>query len=200
MDKIIYVFAGPNGSGKTTVINKFLKDKICPEYYICPDNLVPKDQKDILAIYIKAMEYAEYLRHKALNEGNSFTFETVLSTRSKLDFIVEAKSEGYKIVAIYITTSDCNININRIAERVKRGGHDVPTDKVISRYEKSMDLMFDVISVCDEAKVYDNSSSIPIQVFQKNDDGSIVLLNREQRHSWVNKYLIEKIKDRKSVV
>ena len=62
MNKRIFVFAGPNGSGKSTIINSFLENKICPEYYICPDNLVPADKKDNLQEYLKAMNYAEELR------------------------------------------------------------------------------------------------------------------------------------------
>lgn len=189
IEKRIFIFAGPNGSGKSTVINNFLNESICPKYYICPDNLVDKDKKNSKEEYIKAMNYAETLRFEALKNGVSFTFETVLSTIEKLDFIKQAKEINYKITTIYVTTSDYNININRIKERVKRGGHDVPTDKVISRYEKCMNLMSEVISLSDDAKIFDNSSKIPVLVFEKTRDGQHFLLNREQRHSWVSKYI-----------
>jgi len=47
MDKRIYVFAGPNGSGKSTIINHHIEKGLCPDYYICPDNLIDKSKKEI---------------------------------------------------------------------------------------------------------------------------------------------------------
>jgi len=135
------------------------------------------------------MEIAEKLRINALNDGISFTFETVLSTTSKMDFIKQAKEAGYRISTIYVVTSDCNININRIKARVKKGGHDVPTDKVILRYQRCLDLMGEVILLSDDVKIYDNSLSKPVLVFEKKD-GEKYLLNREQRHSFIDKYVL----------
>ncbi|WP_338097003.1 AAA family ATPase [Methanolapillus ohkumae] len=189
LDKELFVFAGPNGSGKSTVIENHLVNKMCPEVYICPDHLVAPEKKNDLAAYVEAMKQAETLRFKALEEEKSFTFETVFSTKDKLDFLMTAKRLGYHITTIYITTSDPQINLNRIAERVKNGGHDVPSDKVLSRYEKTMRLMPEVLLKSDMAKVYDNSSSCPVLVFEKEECGDFLLLNREQRHSWVNKYI-----------
>ena len=76
MCKKIYVFAGPNGSGKSTVIQNFLENGICPDYYICPDNLVQQDKKDDKEAYLKAMQDAESLRNTLVESGTSFTFET----------------------------------------------------------------------------------------------------------------------------
>ncbi|MDV0447027.1 hypothetical protein MsAg5_08970 [Methanosarcinaceae archaeon Ag5] len=189
LNKEMFVFAGPNGSGKSTVIENHLENKQCPEIYICPDQLVSREDKYNPAAYLEAMKMAEDFRHQALEAGVSFTFETVFSTADKLDFLRTAKTFGYRITTIYITTSDPQINLNRIAERVKMGGHDVPKDKVLARYEKSMTLMPEVILLSDMAKVYDNSSNCPVEVFEKDDCGNFFLLNREQRHSWVDKYI-----------
>lgn len=190
MDKKIYVFAGPNGSGKSTVIQNFLKKGICPKHYICPDNLVEKDKKDDEKAYLKAMQNAEDLRNTLIIAGDSFTFETVLSTKGKIDFLLKAKELGYMITTIYIITSDYNINIKRVEARVKSGGHDVPTDKLISRYDRCMSFMKDVIKISDEVKIYDNSTR-PVQIFIKTDDGENILLNREQRHSFFDQYIVD---------
>ncbi len=190
MNKRIYVFAGPNGSGKSTVIQNFLEQGICPEHYICPDNLVQKNKKNDEDAYLKAMQDAEDLRNALIKAGDSFTFETVLSTRGKIDFLLRAKEIGYKITTIYIITPDYNINIKRVEARVKDGGHDVPTDKLISRYNRCMTLIKDVIEISDEVKIYDNSTR-PVQIFIKTDDGEMILLNREQRHSFYDKYFLD---------
>ncbi len=88
MCKKIYVFAGPNGSGKSTVIQNFLESGICPDYYICPDNLVQQDKKDDKEAYLKAMQDAENLRNTLVELGTSFTFETVLSTSTLLNLLL----------------------------------------------------------------------------------------------------------------
>ena len=101
-NKIIYVFAGPNGSGKSTVINSRRKQLGFPALYICPDLLVPADKKNDKDEYIKAMQKAEETRFNAIQNEESFAFETVLSNPEKLDFIKFAKSKGYYVVATYI--------------------------------------------------------------------------------------------------
>lgn len=192
----IFVFAGPNGSGKSTVIKAFLDSGACPEEYICPDNLVPAGQKEDPAAYMKAMVLAEEKRIENLNCGRSFTFETVLSTESKIDFLKKAKEQGFRITAIYITTADPRINCERVENRKRQGGHGVPEDKIYSRYEKSMNLMADVIEIADEAEVYDNSFDYPIQVFEKNEYGEVILLNREQRGEWVDAFITKPLMNR----
>jgi predicted ABC-type ATPase len=165
--KKLFVFAGPNGSGKSSLINRFLKQEKCPLTYICPDNFVSKDKREDANEYLKGMKEAEEIRYQLLKIGKSFTFETVFSTEDKLEFLKSAKENDYHITLIYITTTDPNINIQRIEDRKKQGGHGVPTDKVLKRYERSMSLLPDIICEADRAVIFDNSS-IPTLVFEKN--------------------------------
>lgn len=83
----IIVFAGPNGSGKTTVT--MLAKIIQP--YINADEI----KKNLLCEDLEAAKIAEDLREKALAQKQSFTFETVLSTRRNLDLLHRAKEQGY---------------------------------------------------------------------------------------------------------
>jgi predicted ABC-type ATPase len=161
MTKRMLVFAGPNGSGKSTVINTAIELGQCPGRYICPDNLVAPENKEIKEAYEAAMRDAEGARYSEIAQGNSFTFETVLSTPSKLEFIRYAKMQGYLVHVVYVTTENPGINMKRVKVRVEHGGHDVPVDKILSRYEKSMALMFDVVCEAHSADIYDNSGDTP---------------------------------------
>jgi predicted ABC-type ATPase len=190
--KEIWVFAGPNGSGKSSTYNLYYGLGI-PDNYITPDNIVAVDDRDNKQKYIEAMIKAEELRNEAVQRGVSFTFETVFSRGDKLQFLKDAHKVGYHITVIYITTSDYNINIRRVEQRIKSGGHNVPKDKIISRYEKSMRLLPDIIDVADVIKVYDNSTK-SILVFEKTHDSKVILHNREQRHKWVDHYITEPLK------
>ncbi|MBZ3935974.1 zeta toxin family protein [Methanimicrococcus blatticola] len=146
------------------------------------------------------MKLAEETRFQLIDMGISFTFETVLSTREKIDFLKWAKNEGYLIKTIYITTADPKINVKRVEERKKQGGHGVPIDKIFSRYEKSMNLMAEVIMLSSMVEVYDNSGSIPVKVFEKNTYGEQILLNREIRNEWVDQFIAHPLRIKNAVI
>lgn len=188
--KTLFLFAGPNGSGKSTVVDLFLKSESCPPYYICPDNNLDKRFKNDKEAYILAMKKAENQRYNAIAENKSFSFESVFSTREKLDFLKFAKSKKYLITAVYITTKDPKINIARIKTRVLQGGHDVPEEKIVSRYYKSMELMSEVIDVADSFFLYDNSSEKPVLVFE-NQNGKKTLNPCYKKEKWILKFLQE---------
>lgn len=79
----------------------------------------------------------------------------------------------------------------RVEERKKQGGHGVEAEKVFSRYIKSMKLMPEVIKISDYARVYDNSSFSPVLIFEKDEDGQSLLLNREIRGFCTDFYITE---------
>ena len=98
---------------------------------------------------LKAANYCAELRETCLSERKSFVFETVMSAEDKVAFIIKAKRQGFFIRLFFISTSHPSINAARIANRVMKGGHDVPITKIISRYFKS--------PIVDRLYVYDNS-------------------------------------------
>jgi len=172
-DKFMIVVAGPNGSGKSSTFGAV--SETYEIQYICPDNYTYlfSDIDSIEDRYARAMKAAEQDRLTAVAIGDSFAFETICSNPEKLDFISDARSKGYRIIVLYVSTRDPNINIARVKRRVDEGGHDVPDDKVIERYHRSMDLLPDLLKLADEALVYDNSddNNRP-QLFLKIEKGS----------------------------
>ena len=157
----VIVYAGPNGSGKST-ITKMAKTA---GVYINADDI----KKASLCSDLEAAVKAEELREKAINDHVDFTFETVLSTRRNLDLLIKAKEKGYFIRCIYVLTSSPEINIIRVKIREQSGGHGVPQDKIISRYYKALDLLPELISVCDIVHIYDNTKE-PYRIFKKRKD------------------------------
>ena len=158
----IVVFAGPNGSGKST-FSELLK----PNYeYVNADEIQAVLKCDAKEAAIKAEEQRENL----LAENKNFCFETVMSTDRNLKLLKRAKEKGYFIRCYYILTADPQINIFRIKSRVEEGGHDVPEEKTVSRYYKALDLVKDVVAVCDICHIYDNSEDKPFRIFKKKKD------------------------------
>ena len=121
-------------------------------------------KKNLLCEDLEAAKIAEGLREKALAQKQSFTFETVLSTRRNLDLLHRAKEQGYFIRCIYVLTVDPAINVYRVFSRVASGGHPVPKDKIISRW--ALGLVPELIGVCDIVHMYDNSDE-PFRIFKK---------------------------------
>ena len=157
----VMVFAGPNGSGKSTI--KRMAKTV--GVYINADDI----KKTNLCSDLEAAIKAEELREKMLSEDKDFTFETVLSTERNLNLLRKAKEKGYFIRCIYVLTANPDINVARVNAREALGGHGVPEDKVRSRYAKALDLIPELVEVCDIMHVYDNTQE-PFRVFKKRKD------------------------------
>ena len=155
----IIVFAGPNGSGKSTITQLFQIDMD----YINADDI----KKSTLCTDLEAAQKAEQLREQHLSQLKDFCFETVLSTDRNLNLLKKAKEKGYFIKCVYILTALPEVNVMRVRARVIQGGHGVPEDKIRSRYHKSLELIKEVIPVCDICHIYDNSDDIPFRIFKK---------------------------------
>ena len=129
----VLVFAGPNGSGKTTITKMA---RVIGEY-INADDI----KRTTLCSDLEAALKAEELRESMIAQKKDFTFETVLSTERNLNLLRKAKAEGYFVRGIHVLTSDVNINVARVSARVALGGHGVPEDKIRSRYTKALGLI-----------------------------------------------------------
>ena len=80
-----------------------------------------------------------------------------MSHPSKVDFLKLAQEQGYRTYLYYVATVDPDINISRVENRVKLGGHGVAPDKVHERYYRSLDLLMDAISYSNRAYIFDSS-------------------------------------------
>lgn len=157
----VMVFAGPNGSGKTTITSMAKTVGA----YINADDI----KRATLCTDLEATVKAEQLRESALERKTDFTFETVLSTDRNLLFLERAKAQGYFVRGIYVLTANPDINIARIHAREAMGGHGVPEQKVRSRYEKALRLIPRLVNVCDVLHIYDNTQE-PFRIFKKRKD------------------------------
>ena len=156
----IIVFAGPNGSGKSTITN-LLRPPMVP--YVNADEI----QRVLACDNMEAAKIAEKQREEYLVQHKSFCFETVLSTDRNLKLLQRAKDAGFFIRCYYVLTADPQINIARVASRVSAGGHDVPVEKIISRYDRALALVHHLIPLCDVCHIYDNSMDEPYRIFKK---------------------------------
>ena len=155
--KQLWLLTGGNGTGKSTFYEQFLAPTGLP--FINADILAKQlDPEHTEAASYTAAILAGKLRTKLLITGISFSFETVFSHPSKIDFLAKAKSHGYEIILVYIHLLTDELNQARVAQRVQHGGHSVPADKIVSRIPRTMQYVRDTLPLVDIAKFYDNSS------------------------------------------
>ncbi len=138
---------------------------------------------------------ADFIRKKLLEARISFTFETVMSSYDKLELLKLAKKLGYRNYLYYVATSDPIINISRVKNRVAFRGHDVPEDKIINRYYRSLDYLKAAVKLSDRAYIFDNSSYEKTWICEITD-GTQVDMKVDIAPKWVYEYLLD-IKDKK---
>jgi predicted ABC-type ATPase len=131
---LVVAIAGPNGAGKTTFYEIFLGP--VGLRFLNADLLA----RDVAIEPYAAAELAGVLRERLLAERESFVFETVFSdpVGDKLGFLKRAAEEGYTVVLCFIGLPSPDVTEQRVAMRVSQGGHDVPSQKLVERFPRTL--------------------------------------------------------------
>ena len=138
---------------------------------------------------------ADFLRQKLLEQKISFTLETVMSHRSKVDLLAQAQRLGYRTYLYFVATDDPAINISRVRNRVLQGGHAVPEDKIEERYRRSLDLLMGAVCHSDRAYIFDNSTDSENRNhtwLAEITDGQILELKTDQIPAWFKRVVLSK--------
>jgi len=173
----LLVIAGANGAGKTTVTARLREERWSDDVeYLNPDEIARDrfgDWNSPQAV-LDAARWADARREELLAAHAGIAFETVLSTPEKLDFISRAKRDDYFVRVFYVGTADPTINAARVAGRVMNGGHTVPIEKIVARYERSLMNLVPAIQIADRVYVYDNSeNSVEAPLCFRTQDGQL---------------------------
>lgn len=175
----LVMFAGPNGSGKSTITPSFQAQLDFPSNYINPDEIALSLGGNIMERAYEASAIAASHRDKCIRNGESFAFETVMSHPSKLALLEKAKYAGFDITLVFISTKDPRYNVARVRDRVAKGGHDVPEDKIIARYHRTHVYLSIAISLAHRTYIFDNT--ITPQLGAVLNEGEIVEQNQDSR-------------------
>ena len=177
----LYIIAGCNGARKTTA-----------SYTILPEMLKCKEfvNADIIAKGISpfqpekvAFEAGRVMLQRIqqlINEKETFAFETTLSTKSYKSIIKDCKTKGYKIVLLFIWLNSPDLAIDRIRDRVKKGGHHVPGNIVKRRYKRGLENFFKIfMPLCDYWLFVDNTTIIDNYIAEGNEKVEKSIYNAE---------------------
>lgn len=165
------IVAGPNGSGKSTCGPALLQNHFNIFEFVNADTIAtglsafnPED------VAIEAGRIMLKRLKTLAAQKKSFAFETTLSSRTFAQWIKKEKAKGYHFTLLYFWLSDPELAVERVAERVRLGGHTVPEDVIRRRYVKSIKNFFSLYQpLADDWIIFDNSEdNNPIKVAKGN--------------------------------
>ena len=184
---VLVVFAGPNGSGKTTMAQVMLQQGWLDGFeYVNPDNIARNrfgDWNDPAAV-VRAARYAAEVRKACLGGRRAMAIETVFSSPRSFGFVRKAYDAGYVVRLLFLGTDNPSINVRRVARRVLQGGHDVPTPRILARHPRSIANLASALPWADRVRAFDNSvdEAPPVPQFQARD--GVVTEICADGHAW----------------
>lgn len=178
----LYIIAVCNGAGKTTVSFTLLPEILdCKEFVNADEiakGLSPFQPETV------AFEAGRIMLHRInelLNEGNSFAFETTLSTKSYKQKIVTAKEIGYQVTLLFFWLNSIELAKERVKMRVSEGGHNIPEETIERRYKRGIVNLFDIyIPIVDELFIFDNSFGSRNLIADRKRNGEISIIETEE--------------------
>lgn len=171
MRKNIYIIAGPNGSGKTTFAKEFLPDYAkCPNFVnadLIAQGLAPFEPRRAA---IKAGRLVLQQIHEFAGSNVDFAFETTLSGKSYVGFLKELKAMGYALHLFFLWIPGPELAIERIKDRVREGGHNVPAEDVRRRFTRGIYNFFKLYEpLLDSWTLFDNSKAKPVLIAKRRN-------------------------------
>ena len=134
----------------------------------------------------------DFLRRQLLKEKISFSFETVMSSKDKIEFLQLAQQQGFRTYLYFVATADPEINISRVAYRVKMGGHPVPPDKIVQLYYRSLNYLIDAVTYAHRAYLFDNSTDSDSVLLAEITDGVELELKVDTVPQWFKTAILDK--------
>ena len=150
---VIVAITGPNGAGKTTFFHSHLRQTGLR--FVNADDIA----RELGISAYDVAQIAGALRRELVTQCESFVFETVFSdpVGEKLAFLADAAAAGYNVVLCFIGIADVETSEVRVAMRVSQGGHDVPSEKLASRFQRTIKNLRAAIPILPIVLIFDNS-------------------------------------------
>jgi predicted ABC-type ATPase len=175
---MMIVFAGNNGSGKSTIRNLII-DRIGTSVNIDPDAIARRiNSSNPETVQVSAGKEAIRLARDCIKLNRDFSIETTLSGVYAVRLIQEAKKEHYEVIMFYVGLGDPRLNIARVAGRVRNGGHHIPSSDILHRHQSSLQNLLLHLDLINQLIIIDNSS-IQGRTVLEADNGKLIYQDYE---------------------
>jgi len=177
----LYILSGCNGSGKTTASYTLLPEMLECTEFVNSDEFAKSfspfnpSEATIVASRFMLMRI-EYL----LSRKEDFSIETTLATRSLVGIINTAKAAGYSITLLYFWLSSPELAIQRVRDRVKAGGHNIPENVIRRRYFMGLQYFFETYMPLSDRWVLADNSTSPFKVVAEGSSKGTFIKDEEK--------------------
>ena len=177
----LYILSGCNGSGKTTASYTLLPEMLECTEFVNSDEFAKSfspfnpSEATIVASRFMLMRI-EYL----LSRKEDFSIETTLATRSLVGIINTAKAAGYSITLLYFWLSSPELAIQRVRNRVKAGGHNIPENVIRRRYFMGLQYFFETYMPLSDRWVLADNSTSPFKVVAEGSSKGTFIKDEEK--------------------
>ena len=187
-DKNLYIIAGCNGAGKTSASVTILPEILNCKEFVNADEIArgisPFNPESVAVEAGRLMlQRIEFL----LNGDNSFAIETTLATRSYSNLVQRAHQCGFFVQLLFFWLPSPEYAIERVAQRVREGGHNIPNDVIVRRYFAGIRNLFDIyMPIVDSWMIVDNSVNPRFTIAEKIE--SAISVYDETSYSKIKNY------------
>ena len=189
-DKHLYIISGPNGAGKTTasytVLPKILQ---CKEFVNADEIARGLSPFNPGSVAIEAGRLMLKRISELLQRNESFSIETTLSTRSYFRLVEKAHSQGYDVTLLYFWLKSPQQAIERVTERVSKGGHDIPKDIIVRRYWEGLDNLFKIYMPIVDTWILVNNSETPRSIVATGGIDQETIINDNKHFKTIEEYV-----------
>ena len=179
MSNNLYIISGCNGAGKTTASYTILPEILdCREFVNADEIARGLSPFNPEGMAIEAGRLMLKRIEELLCRNETFSIETTLATRSYLNLVQRAQAKGYTVILLFFWLNSPELALQRVAERVSKGGHNIPEPIVRRRYVAGINNLFQLfMNEVDYWTIYDNSEYPAVQVASggKDDEVNIII-------------------------
>jgi predicted ABC-type ATPase len=159
-----WIIAGPNGAGKTTLVSAGVVSRAAGRPLISLNADVRTAEilaaaPDTPDANLRAAIETDAQVADCIDQRLDFLVETVLSSDKYLDDVERARTVGYGVGVIYVGLVKPAASIRRVHQRRLLGGHDVPEDRIVQRWSRSIAMLGRLIPLTDRLFIFDNSAT-----------------------------------------
>lgn len=189
-DKHIYIISGPNGAGKTTasytVLPKILQ---CKEFVNADEIARGLSPFNPESVAIEAGRLMLKRISDLLQRNESFSIETTLSSRSYFRLVEKAHSQGYDVTLLFFWLKSPQQAIERVAERVAKGGHDIPKDIIVRRYWEGLDNLFKIYMPIVDTWILVNNGETPRSIVATGGKDQTTIIKDNKHFKTIEEYV-----------
>ncbi|MDE6647923.1 MAG: zeta toxin family protein [Prevotella sp.] len=190
MSKNLYIISGCNGAGKTTASYTVLPEILdCREFVNADEIARGLSPFNPESVAIEAGRLMLQRIEELLGKDVTFSIETTLATKSYINLVRNAQKQGYSVKLLFFWLRNPELAIQRVAERVENGGHNIPEDIIRRRYIAGINNLFRLfMNEVDSWVIFDNSEN-PRKLIASGGRNADTIIDEEMLYSTIQSYV-----------